>query len=131
MTMRKSLKLRTLAVSMAGLLVLLLGNAVQAAEVRLGNEGRSPNQASVGRGDRDATTRRGEAEGGPTGAPARFPLDLRSLDGTGNNLAKPDWGSAGSLLLRLTSADYADGQGEPSGGERESARVISNACAAH
>jgi len=34
----------------------------------------------------------------------------RSIDGTGNNLANPDWGSAGALLLREASgANYADG----------------------
>ncbi len=31
-------------------------------------------------------------------------LEVASLDGTGNNLQNPDWGSVGSLLLRLSNA---------------------------
>lgn len=53
----------------------------------------------------------------------------RSFDGRDNNPSRPEWGSAGIELLRLTTPDYADGRSEPAGADRPSARVISNACA--
>ncbi len=53
-----------------------------------------------------------------------------SVDGTGNNLAHPDWGSAGSDLLRTAPADYADGRSAPAGEDRPSAREISNVVSA-
>lgn len=52
--------------------------------------------------------------------------DVRSIDGTGNNLAHPEWGSAGSQLLRIAEADYGDGISTPAGADRPSAREISN-----
>src|SRR5207248_3356431 len=52
---------------------------------------------------------------------------FRSADGTVNNLAHPDWGAAGSDLLRLAPAAYADGVSTPAGANRPGARVISNA----
>lgn len=67
----------------------------------------------------------------PGGAPAaRFPQDLRSYDGSGNNVVHPDWGSTGSPFLRRTAAAYADGVDSPAGANRVSARQISNAVAA-
>ena len=33
----------------------------------------------------------------------------RTYDGTGNNLANPDWGSTDEILLRVAGADYSDG----------------------
>jgi hypothetical protein len=50
-----------------------------------------------------------------------------SLDGTGNNLAHPAWGSAGTDLLRIAAAAYGDGVSAPAGSSRPGARVISNA----
>ena len=54
--------------------------------------------------------------------------DLRSIDGTGNNLANPSWGSAGTDLIRKAPAAYADGISAPVVGSpaRPSAREISN-----
>jgi hypothetical protein len=52
---------------------------------------------------------------------------LYSIDGTGNNLANPDWGSAGTDLLRIAAAAYADGVSAPAGAGLPSARAISNA----
>jgi len=57
--------------------------------------------------------------------------DLRSFDGAGNNLLHPEWGAAGTTLLRLVAAEYADGLAAPAGADRPSAREISNAIAAH
>jgi hypothetical protein len=50
----------------------------------------------------------------------------RSYDGSGNNLAHPDWGRAGTPLLRMAGANYADGYAEPVGAARPGPRVISN-----
>ena len=57
------------------------------------------------------------------------PLPPESIDGTGNNAAHADWGSAGVDLLRRSAAAYADGIAAPSGGDRPGARAISNALA--
>jgi hypothetical protein len=51
---------------------------------------------------------------------------FRSIDGSGNNQANTDWGSAGSQLLRAAPAAYADGVSAPAGVDRPSARLISN-----
>lgn len=49
-----------------------------------------------------------------------------AIDGTGNNLANPEWGSAGENLIRLATAEYADAISEVGGEDRPSAREISN-----
>src|SRR3954467_10783783 len=36
-------------------------------------------------------------------------FEVRSLDGTNNNRAHPDWGSVDTLYRRLAPATYADG----------------------
>src|SRR5437868_5748554 len=54
---------------------------------------------------------------------------VESIDGTGNNLAHADWGSAGADLLRIAPAAYTDGISTPAGADRPSARVISNTIA--
>lgn len=58
----------------------------------------------------------------------------RSIDGTGNNLAHPDWGSTDEQLLRKAPAAYADGIDDPRGSNDAtlpSPREISNALVAH
>lgn len=56
--------------------------------------------------------------------------DLRTIDGTGNNLAHPEWGSTGEQFIRKGNlVAYADGISAPGGASRPSARVISNAVA--
>ena len=52
--------------------------------------------------------------------------DVRSYDGTGNNIANPDWGARGQNLIRMTGVYYADGVKELSGPDRPSARHVSN-----
>jgi hypothetical protein len=49
-----------------------------------------------------------------------------SVDGTGNNLAHPDWGSVGQDLLRVAPARYADGVSALAGPNRPSPRQISD-----
>src|SRR5262245_5091317 len=56
---------------------------------------------------------------------------FRSIDGTGNNLTNPEWGSTLEQLLRVAPADYGDGISTPAGADRPSAREISNVLAAH
>ena len=53
--------------------------------------------------------------------------EFRSIDGTGNNLANPSFGSAGVSLLRLSDVAYDDDMSTPAGESRKSARAISNA----
>ena len=53
----------------------------------------------------------------------------QSLDGSDNNLLHEEWGSAGTAFLRVSDAAYADGTSAPSGEDRPSARLISNALA--
>src|SRR5262245_11009995 len=58
----------------------------------------------------------------------------RSIDGTGNNLAHPEWGSTDEKLLRKAPAAYADGISAPRGSNNPnlpSPREISNALVAH
>jgi len=59
---------------------------------------------------------------------ARADPIYRSIDGTGNNTANPDWGVAGGQLLRLDAQPaYADGVSAPRGdGHLPSPRAISN-----
>lgn len=59
-----------------------------------------------------------------------FAADIRSLDGTGNNLANPQWGSSEEAFLRKSPAEYANGIDTPAGNDRLSAREISNLLAA-
>ena len=56
--------------------------------------------------------------------------EIRSIDGTGNNLQTPQLGAADTPLLRVADADYADGISEPGGEDRPSAREISNVLSA-
>jgi peroxidase len=55
---------------------------------------------------------------------------LYSIDGTGNNVADPTLGSAGTDLLRTAPAQYADGLSQPGGSFRPSARLISDTVSA-
>ncbi|MCA9118542.1 MAG: carboxypeptidase regulatory-like domain-containing protein [Planctomycetaceae bacterium] len=66
----------------------------------------------------------------PDGIPTA-PEEVRSIDGTGNNLEDPELGSSGEQLLRVAPADYSDGISAPAGEDRPSAREISNALSDH
>lgn len=52
--------------------------------------------------------------------------EIRSFDGSGNNVLNPSWGAIETQLTRLSSISYIDLISEPSGSDRENARVISN-----
>ena len=51
----------------------------------------------------------------------------RSIDGTGNNLAHPTWGSAGSNFARVARAAYVDGISVPDIFGRPNPQAVSNA----
>jgi hypothetical protein len=55
-----------------------------------------------------------------------FSLGFRTLDGTQNNLANPQWGSTDEAFVRISPAEYADGISAAAGSNRPSAREISN-----
>src|SRR5437868_5177376 len=57
---------------------------------------------------------------------ARWVPDNRSISGFGNNLANPTFGQAGTDLIRIAPAAYADGLNAPAGANRANARFISN-----
>ena len=52
--------------------------------------------------------------------------EVRSYDGTNNNLTNTSWGAAFEHLQRFAQVDYADGISELAGGNRPSARAVSN-----
>ena len=56
-----------------------------------------------------------------------FAQENRSLDGLGNNVDNPEWGSAQSFFRNYASNGFADLISEPGGQDRENPRVISNA----
>lgn len=55
--------------------------------------------------------------------------EIRSYDGTGNNLSYSIWGSAGSQLQRHGESHYSDGVSTPAGEDRPNPREISNTIA--
>ncbi len=52
--------------------------------------------------------------------------EVRSIDGSNNNLQHPKWGSVGEAQQRLTTIAYADGISAPAGQDRPNPRNISN-----
>jgi len=65
------------------------------------------------------------------GSPPIEPLaDVRAIDGSGNNVVHPEWGSAGESLLRPEPAAYEDGISAPPTTGLPSPREVSNAVAA-
>jgi hypothetical protein len=47
--------------------------------------------------------------------PAIVGPEWKSIDGSGNNLANPSWGRAGTDSIRVAPAAYADGVSSPAG----------------
>jgi hypothetical protein len=58
------------------------------------------------------------------GSVSADPFSGRTLDGSGNNVAHPTWGRAGTPYLRIAAPNYADGIGQMVAGP--SPRYISN-----
>lgn len=90
------------------------------ADVSNGPEGRS----SQGITDEERAARRARARETRIMAASR---EVRTYDGSGNNVDNPAWGSAFSHLQRIGTASYADGISELAGADRLSARAVSNA----
>ncbi len=59
-------------------------------------------------------------------AEPRVLLSAAAIDGSGNNIAHPEWGSTEEAMLRLAEAEYADAIAAVGGEDRPSARLISN-----
>ncbi|MEO1661934.1 MAG: peroxidase family protein [Pseudomonadota bacterium] len=55
--------------------------------------------------------------------------EVRTYDGTNNNIDNPNWGATFEHLQRLGAVDYADGVSTLSGENRPSARAVSNGVA--
>ena len=53
--------------------------------------------------------------------------EVRTFDGTSNNLQNAKWGATHTQLMRMVAPDYADGISAPSGANRPNPRIISNA----
>ena len=100
---------------------------------------RHTNDSNQGKNARTAANRRGRRACTPSlpGVERLEPRSMMSvnpvgpppaepLDGVGNNVAHPTWGSAGQDLLRLSPAAYGDGVSSPSGADRPGARLVSN-----
>jgi hypothetical protein len=68
---------------------------------------------------------RPSAPGNPVTLPP--PIEARSFDGSGNNLAIPERGAAGAIQLRFAPADYGDGIAALAGSDRPGPRAVSNA----
>jgi peroxidase len=65
-----------------------------------------------------------------------LPTEFRTIDGTNNCVDRPEWGSAGTELVRYPraffsgeSVDYSDGVSAPAGQDRPSPRAVSDAVA--
>ncbi len=80
--------------------------------------------------------RRGQRnpDNGPQGPGEPVEIDLpgevRTVDGSGNNIGNPDWGAAEHPFRRAMAARYANGTDVPSGPNLPSARAVSNALCA-
>ncbi|TWT32058.1 peroxidase family protein [Blastopirellula retiformator] len=66
----------------------------------------------------------------PAPVPTALIDEVRSIDGAGNNVENPEYGSVGENFVRVAAADYGDGISSLAGEDRPSAREISNALAA-
>ena len=63
-------------------------------------------------------------------SPSAVRADDRTIDGSGNNIANPAWGSVDVQLLRQATPAYGDAISTPAGSGLPSARAISNAVVA-
>ena len=53
-----------------------------------------------------------------------MPLEVRTLDGSGNNRSHPEWGKTNTQYIRVARTNYADGIAKPVSGPPE--RYVSN-----
>lgn len=123
------MSLRRPGLVLAAGLALAAGPAVSSAQST--DRSNAPAGAPDGISARDLAGLREPRPGNAhAGGPALFPFEFRTIDGGGNNAANPEWGRAGTPLLRLTTVDYENGTDSPAGQHRPSARLVSNVCVA-
>ena len=80
--------------------------------------------------DEDGKRRRRDAKNRrDTNRRMREGREVRSYDGTNNNLTHTNWGATFEHLQRLGAVDYADGISDLAGPDRPSARAVSNGVA--
>ncbi|MCR9077759.1 MAG: hypothetical protein NXH78_01560 [Hyphomonadaceae bacterium] len=78
----------------------------------------------------DGDSRRDRARGRRNGnRPMVDSREVRTYDGTNNNLTNTDWGATFEHLQRFAAVDYADGISSLAGPDRPSARAVSNGVA--
>jgi len=53
--------------------------------------------------------------------------NIRTIDGTMNNLQEPNWGAAHGEIQHITTLSFSDGISAPTGANRPNPRIISNA----
>ena len=87
-----------------------------------GRDSRSP-QGTPGDTDDRRERARGDRNDNRPMAESR---EVRTYDGTNNNLTNTNWGATFAHLQRLAPNDYADGISELAGADRPSARAVSN-----
>ncbi|MBX2823218.1 MAG: peroxidase family protein [Gammaproteobacteria bacterium] len=87
---------------------------------------RSPQGIRGNAGERREEVRRPRREGRFPETIFQFDREIRSYDGTGNNLDDREMGATFTPLLRIAAADYGDGISTLAGTNRPSARYVSN-----
>lgn len=87
---------------------------------------RSPQGIPDNGNERRNNARRGREQDGNRGAVMVEDVEVRSYDGSGNNVANPDWGVSFSHLQRIGEANYSDGVSSMVFTDRAGAREISN-----
>ncbi len=85
----------------------------------------------LNRGDSNGANGASPGENNGGSRPPQHNTEVRSIDGTGNNLSNAELGSTDEALLRVAPAEYADGISAPAGADRPSTREISNVLSAH
>ena len=126
----------TITVSAGALLASLTSVAVFLSPVSAqtsGNNSQEPRnkQTRSSQGiDDDQSERRRRVDrrrgGGQFDRPWVGPREVRTYDGTSNNIANPTWGATFVQLQRFGDADFADGISSLAGALRPSARIVSN-----
>jgi hypothetical protein len=97
-----------------------------AAQVSSAQDSSTQPSAATGSSTASTATAAGTSGSATPSASPTPPTAYRSIDGSGNNLANPTLGSAGTDLLRTSPVGYADGISSPSLPQDQSARAISN-----
>ncbi|MEL7371134.1 MAG: peroxidase family protein, partial [Myxococcota bacterium] len=97
--------------------------------VRIADRGNGPTGASPQGIDENNNERRQRARGNRDRGRRLGDREVRTYDGSNNNVDHPEWGASFAHLQRLAPSAYADGIDDMAGAARPSARVVSNALA--